>query len=991
MADNDDYTIDVSLDTRMAMTVDDGYIPKNGQKLPTSIVATARVTPPSSGGALDGLRVDFSFDVDTSATWSGAPGNGKQITRYTNAAGIASASIVSDTPTLGSVIAILVVSDDDKIDGDSNPDFVFVGPQTARFDSDDLTLVTWNAFSSEQADRRYPVMVSTKVVNYNSKPLQKEVQFRFDEQDPYAYFFDDDQVAYDGNDTSLVVDSDQHGMASAIVFAKGAEQVKVHAVLPRDDIFDEKSTHKAPILYANTPELTVGLSQASVPADGVTENIATVTITSIRGGQPVQIDNVRLVLTLEDDPASVFTRVVSGGTVVSGLNTNCMIVLYKKAQDPDNKGLRVAIAGRRITAIGTLTVTAPLQDTRQWADAIGGQVPAVTARTAYAFGPAWWGLTALQVSFYGAGDNQASAYIFRNGLHQAAVRIMMTLLDRQGVPLTGDNQPTIDEVMRLTELCNFVDGTVFGGDDPTFANVLATYAPNEFEKQIDTSSMTSMADAGEGNYIRNGVAAFTAYVSVKPDFGYRTLRIGQIFSPGDYPDAPVIENTVDASGEFQVPLALTLNTAPVITVKATHSNGLSQMIGVQNDQGLANPATGGAMAVPDHVDNYWRHWIFTITLNPALLGDAGNRLFRCDIAAGSFLRDDHCVAWRSSVNGMYQSKLYLWPQPPLRGADGQPLPTVDIYPISGLWALSGNGCFRAAGNTGDGRLVVSLFSVFNGTRTVPDLLNNVVNLTIYDQYGNSGPFSFKKSQIPRLYKEITQEWNPLNDGFESDNDPHGNNNDYGFVDYTRAIDAGPYNDLNPYDPQRWPAVNTEAGRDAPDADNATACMIVAQFGNDKAGQVMAAGTRHNSFGASNDPYWDMVLSDTGGNASRLTLNYSSNVQPAGITVNSLWYYITQGSGTAGKPYLYLPVQAGLWQFDFGGTQDSGNYLADKDFAFSHSQTYLTPVWERNTFLIFSVWFSDDDSVPLAVTCDDGQVITRKYVRGDQNFEWDILR
>lgn len=284
------------------------------------------------------------------------------------------------------------------------------------------------------------------------------------------------------------------------------------------------------------------------------------------------------------------------------------------------------------------------------------------------FGQAWAGVTKVVVNFVGGGGQVAG--IYQNGLHQAAIQVVLTLEDVFAQDLTDDNRPTAQQVMDAVQLMDFGASSNYSmAGRPAargqFAFVGVGQTSNCFDKQIPAmSGMTPvraamMPDDGPTFYENK---ATISYYLVFNDQGSGRLpgtTVGMVVNPAyPYAGGKVLKfnqaNGADSATTVQINSRGTLAYADSDLLQSViRRKGPSE-----TDAG-PNVYNGN-----DAAGNYVRLWDITVSLRNSRYGVD---LFGAFLPSSS-LPAPGDAATRSTADsvfydvkrGAFQTKAYLW-------------------------------------------------------------------------------------------------------------------------------------------------------------------------------------------------------------------------------------------------------------------------------------------------------------------------------------------
>ena len=238
------------------------------------------------------------------------------------------------------------------------------------------------------------------------------------------------------------------------------------------------------------------------------------------------------------------------------------------------------------------------------------------------FGSAWASGNVQALNFIGSSTNVGS--IYRNGLHQAAVEIVIALTDIFGKDLTADNQPALNDVKAAIKLVDYPTGLAYsmGGGSKTgpFSFVVVDTKPNVFEKQILGQAGADLAlpvdpptrrDDPESTVV-DGIATLYYYLTFADDGAITSsgTEVGLIMDAGYTYNGAAKYNYTSSTARPEFPLVI--NSIP----KKLYTNPAIDLVQTVTSQQDASTRNDGPYNYngDDTPQNYQRRWDMTVSL-----------------------------------------------------------------------------------------------------------------------------------------------------------------------------------------------------------------------------------------------------------------------------------------------------------------------------------------------------------------------------------------
>jgi len=285
------------------------------------------------------------------------------------------------------------------------------------------------------------------------------------------------------------------------------------------------------------------------------------------------------------------------------------------------------------------------------------------------FGPAWAGVTKVEVNFVPGGGRVAS--IYQNGLHQAAIQVVLTLADAFGTVLTEHNYPTADEVLAAVQLVDFTTGGPYSTTEKPargqFGFVEVGQTSNCFDKQIPEMSGLAPARAAatpeDGQVTFAGGKATIYYYLVFNDQGGARLpgtTVGAVVNPGYPYDGGQIRTFTHAGAADS---ANTVMISSHGTAEYT-LNDLTQSV-VRQEGPYETDAGPHVYNGSEAAGNCVRRWDATVSFGNSRFG---SDLFGAFLPSSSMLGPDDDHGARSTdgsvfydiKRGAFQTRAYFW-------------------------------------------------------------------------------------------------------------------------------------------------------------------------------------------------------------------------------------------------------------------------------------------------------------------------------------------
>ncbi|MGE8656316.1 MAG: Ig-like domain-containing protein [Achromobacter sp.] len=382
----------------------------------------------------------------------------------------------------------------------------------------------------------------------------------------------------------------------------------------------------------------------------------------------------------------------------------------------------------------------------------------------FIFGGKWAGVSDISLHFVGAGNIRAAS-IFKNGLHQAELRLRLVLKDWNDHLVQDSDAPTIDEVMAAVSLIDFDHSADALGVAP-LQNIQVTTNANEFEKHITTH--TERVGAGKdggtdggGNYISGGAAYFTLYVTCEEAEQLMSINIGvEVRQPNEV----VVYNAIDGTYKEKMAALVFLPLANYrYSVADLNFSGAHHA-----HEGEKDDAPYSEKGDKEHPGNFWRMWEYAIDFSQDTQAKPyAPSLYKVCLAEGAGLAGDYVFAERVDV--VYSYRAYFWP---MNLYDHNRLPVAEHgkrdYQV-GAPAQRDQAVTYPEGTAGCRVMYYASFGDINGRTNAK--IYRPINLVIFDQYGNKGKIHLDPLSLPPIYSsETLQKWQYAGDGFIQNGD-----------------------------------------------------------------------------------------------------------------------------------------------------------------------------------------------------------------------------
>lgn len=363
----------------------------------------------------------------------------------------------------------------------------------------------------------------------------------------------------------------------------------------------------------------------------------------------------------------------------------------------------------------------------------------------FQFGGPWAGVSDIKLHFVGA-QTLPAVSIFKNGLHQAALRVQLTLKGWDDNLVPDDDKPSIETVMKATTLIDFDRKDFVLGLAPLQSLHVGTVA-NEFNKHLTVQTRSADEDDGgdpgdaKDNYIKDGKAYFTLYITCDEAEPLSTLNLGVAVGQ---PNGTTVYNAID--GSYKDKMA-SLNLMGITRYQYTTSNllfsGTHAPHEGEKDSGPFNEKAG-----LEHPGNFWRRWDYRMDFDQATKAlPYRPGLFLCCVEDDTSLSEDYVYAQRAGM--VYEYKAYFWPMN-VRKADRKPL--ADAGKRSFVIGSPGQRDQVVAFNEADSNVYLTLYACFGNLNARPNAKRlRTVTLYLYDQYGNRGTVHLDPTLLQASY------------------------------------------------------------------------------------------------------------------------------------------------------------------------------------------------------------------------------------------------
>ncbi|MGE8660104.1 MAG: hypothetical protein ACN6O8_25450, partial [Achromobacter sp.] len=387
---------------------------------------------------------------------------------------------------------------------------------------------------------------------------------------------------------------------------------------------------------------------------------------------------------------------------------------------------------------------------------VTGGDPQTYAREAhYTFNNAWANVSKITATFGGVGP----ATIFKNGLHQAALVLNITLVDGAGEQLTDDNSPEFSQFLKNVWFIDY-----YSREELSWLTFSAV--KNQFSAQLYSGRASGAAiDPPPGSHgIENGVVKLTYYVSCA-ERPASAVDIGQRFRPTagfgvnvDPPKNQDIYNAdgANAQGGLSERATLTLLSAITYTLQDLDCQATLRTNPDTNDEGITDPSE------PAPEGNCSRQIDYTFSLTGPTVVKYGANIYEVRVDKNQYSAlNGYCVGYRGEH--LYTHAAYFWPLN-LKDLDGNPIPGSDAREFSlGEYEVSR----FVPGSVRFDNSLQGFFITFYGYfgYWYDKLRRRTANIDfkLYDQYGNSGDFHISTDNMPSKYVEF-KSWKMLAEG-----------------------------------------------------------------------------------------------------------------------------------------------------------------------------------------------------------------------------------
>ena len=471
------------------------------------------------------------------------------------------------------------------------------------------------------------------------------------------------------------------------------------------DLETEDQSATSPVNYTPLaePVLTLAFDGDQAPANGTQPITAIATLVEKVSKKPI----VGFSLTFTIDGPAKF----KGGAAEVSATTG-----------PDGKA-SVALTSTK-QGIGNVTVKVD-------------KAPTYHQSSGYTFTNAWALVDELEM--YLSGSEETTATIYANGLHQAEVTLYFVMKDSNGLALTPDNGPTLNQVRASVNLQSYEGGSLFGTGDLQGWELSAE--SNEFSKQIQGSGTRVQgsaapqprADAGD-KFPTGGTVTFNYYVtSTTPNPS--SVKLGYKIAPtGGNGEYKSIVGGLDNKQDVYVGLK-------AISAIQYSVTGLNVVANHQTHAGEKDDAPTNTKLSSATIANYWRQWDYILDID-ADSKPGSPKLFRAQVSKASV---DQGMEKSRRFDGLYEWRLFLWP-------DNCVDENLNHLPNVGSTSITSDGVGTVKVNCpveGTSGVGVSLYACFTGVVQTGDW-QRVVAVKLWDNYGNSGTV-YLNPQMPSKY------------------------------------------------------------------------------------------------------------------------------------------------------------------------------------------------------------------------------------------------
>ncbi|MGE8656719.1 MAG: Ig-like domain-containing protein [Achromobacter sp.] len=671
------------------------------------IYAKATITPKTPGLKVDGLTVAFEVTEGDAFFYAEgvAPGQTEQnCTETTDVSGTATAALICETPETGYMQAVLTFSPLDKQASDEES-FEFVGPNP-KFRSVEVSAV--NAF----ADDTPRVKVRAIVEEDGELIDEAEVKFR---NDGHAATFSGEPGQNE------VVRQAVNGVAQAVLQSAKPEFDYLVVSLEEDPRVRERVSYR----FLAKPTVSLVLEQDGAPADGNSQIVAVFVAKDSQTGEPM-----------------------------AGVEVQFALTGAAKFLDTENKPVVTDAKGEARAPFVSLKKNTAADDASKVSVVVTGGDPQTYAREAhYTFNNAWAGISKITATFGGVG----SATIFKNGRHQAALVLIITLIDATSRQLTDDNSPEFSQFLNNVWFTDY-----YSREELSWLTFSAV--KNQFSAQLNSGRAAGAAidPPPPGSHgIENGVVRLTYYVSCaeRPasavDIGQRfrpTAGCGVNVAPPDNHDIYNADGA-DEQGGLSERATLTLLSAITYTPQDLDWQATLLANADTNDEGITDPSA------PAPEGNCSRQIDYTCRLTGATVAKYGAKIYEVRVDKNQYSAlDGYCAGYNGEH--LYTHAAYFWPMN-LKDLDGNPIDGSGArqFPMGEYEVYSYVPGMARFDKDFQG-IALTIYGYFGYWYDKNRRRSTRVNITLYDQYGNSGDFHVSTEGMPSKYAEFNA-WKPM--------------------------------------------------------------------------------------------------------------------------------------------------------------------------------------------------------------------------------------
>ncbi|MGE8657406.1 MAG: Ig-like domain-containing protein [Achromobacter sp.] len=673
------------------------------------IYAKATITPKTPGLKVDGLTVTFEVTEGDAFFYAEgvAPGHTEQnCTETTDVSGTASAALICETPETGYMQAVLTFSPLDKQASDEES-FEFVGPNP-KFRSVEVSAV--NAF----ADDTPRVKVRAIVEEDGELIDEAEVKFR---NDGHAATFSGEPGQNE------VVRQAVNGVAQAVLQSAKPEFDYLVVSLEEDPRVRERVSYR----FLAKPTVSLVLEQDGAPADGNSQIVAVFVAKDSQTGEPM-----------------------------AGVEVQFALTGAAKFLDTENKPVVTDAKGEARAPFVSLKKNTAADDASKVSVVVTGGDPQTYAREAhYTFNNAWANVSKITATFGGVGP----ATIFKNGLHQAALVLNITLVDGAGEQLTDDNSPEFSQFLKNVWFIDY-----YSREELSWLTFSAV--KNQFSAQLYSGRASGAAiDPPPGSHgIENGVVRLTYYVSCS-ERTTSAVDIGQRFRPtagfGVNVAPPKNHDIYNADGAneqggLSERATLTLLSAITYTPQDLDCQATLRTNADTNDAGITDPSE------PAPEGNCSRQIDYAFSLTGPTVGKYGAKLYEVRVDKNQYSAlNGYCAGYNGEH--LYTHAAYFWPMN-LKDLDGNPIDGSGArqFPMGEYEVYSYEpGLARFDGDLQGFALTV--YGYFGYWYDKSRRRTARLDVKLYDQYGNCGNFHVSTEDMPKKYGEF-KSWKPVREG-----------------------------------------------------------------------------------------------------------------------------------------------------------------------------------------------------------------------------------